>query len=123
MDRHADWPDRVTIVEVGPRDGLQNEAMPIPTALKIQFVEALAGAGLPMVETTSFVHPKAIPQLADAGDVLGAIRRRPDTRYPVLVPNMKGLERAVAAGADEVAVVTAASETFNRANIRMGIEE
>src|SRR4051794_38198982 len=76
-----------------------------------------------MVETTSFVHPKAIPQLADAGDVLAAIRRRPDTRYPVLIPNMKGLERAIAVGADEVAVVTAASETFNKANIRMGIEE
>ncbi len=119
----ARWPSRVTIVEVGPRDGLQNEATPIPTELKVQFVEALAAAGLPIVETTSFVHPKVVPQLADAAEVLRSLQRRPGTRYPVLVPNQKGLERALAAGAEEIAVFTAASEAFNRANIAMGIEE
>jgi len=115
--------DRVTVVEVGPRDGLQNERRILPADDKVRFVELLADAGLPVVEVTSFVHPDAVPQLADAGDVLPRIRRRPGVRYPVLVPNMRGLERALAAGADAVAVFTAASEAFAEANIRMSIAE
>jgi len=116
-------PDRVTVVEVGPRDGLQNEAAIVPTAAKVRFIEILAAAGLPVVEATSFVHPAAVPQLADADQVLPAITRRPGVRYPVLVPNMRGMERAVAAGADAIAVFTAASEAFAQANIRMTIAE
>jgi isopropylmalate/homocitrate/citramalate synthase len=116
-------PARVTVVEVGPRDGLQNEAAIVPTAAKVRFIEMLAAAGVPVVEATSFVHPAAVPQLADADQVLPAIVRRPGVRYPVLVPNMRGMERAVAAGADAVAVFTAASEAFAQANIRMTIAE
>ncbi|HET8805772.1 MAG TPA: hydroxymethylglutaryl-CoA lyase [Gaiellales bacterium] len=116
-------PARVTVVEVGPRDGLQNEAAIVPTAAKVQFIEMLAAAGLPVVEATSFVHPAAVPQLADADQVLPAIARRSGVRYPVLVPNMRGMERAIAAGADAVAVFTAASEAFSQANIRMTIAE
>ncbi|HSS53158.1 MAG TPA: hydroxymethylglutaryl-CoA lyase [Gaiellales bacterium] len=116
-------PARVTVVEVGPRDGLQNEATIVSTAAKVQFIEMLAAAGLPVVEATSFVHPAAVPQLADADQVLPAIARRPGVRYPVLVPNMRGMERAIAAGADAVAVFTAASEAFSQANIRMTIAE
>jgi isopropylmalate/homocitrate/citramalate synthase len=116
-------PARVTVVEVGPRDGLQNEAAIVPTAAKVRFIEMLAAAGLPVVEATSFVHPAAVPQLADADQVLPAIARRPGVRYPVLVPNMRGMERAVAARADAVAVFTAASEAFAQANISMTIAE
>jgi isopropylmalate/homocitrate/citramalate synthase len=116
-------PARVTVVEVGPRDGLQNEAAIVPTAAKVQFIEMLAATGLPVVEATSFVHPAAVPQLADADQVLPAIARRPGVRYPVLVPNMRGMERAIAAGADAVAVFTAASEAFAQANIRMTIAQ
>ena len=116
-------PTGVTVVEVGPRDGLQNEAAIVPTAAKVRFIEMLATAGLPVVEATSFVHPEAVPQLADADRVLPMIARRPGVRYPVLVPNMRGLERAIAAGADAVAVFTAASEAFAQANIRMTIAE
>ncbi len=116
-------PARVNVVEVGPRDGLQNEAAIVPTAAKVQFIEMLAAAGLPVVEATSFVHPAAVPQLADADQVLPAIARRPGVRYPVLVPNMRGMERAIAAGADAIAVFTAASEAFAQANIRMTIAE
>jgi len=116
-------PARVTVVEVGPRDGLQNEAAIVPTATKVRFIEMLAAAGLPVVEATSFVHPAAVPQLADADQVLPAIARRHGVRYPVLVPNMRGMERAIAAGADAVAVFTAASEAFSQANIRMTIAE
>jgi hydroxymethylglutaryl-CoA lyase len=115
--------ERVTVVEVGPRDGLQNEAAVVPAADKVRFVEALADAGLPVVEVTSFVSPKAVPQLADAGEVLPAVRRRAGVRYPVLVPNLRGMERAVAAGADAVAVFTAASDGFARANINMTVAE
>ena len=114
---------RVTVVEVGPRDGLQNEAVTIATADKVCFIELLADAGLPVVEVTSFVSPKAVPQLADADAVLPAVLRRDGVRYPVLVPNMRGLERAVAAGADAIAVFTAASEGFARANVNMTIAE
>jgi isopropylmalate/homocitrate/citramalate synthase len=116
-------PARATAVEVGPRDGLQNEAAIVPTGAKVRFIEMLAAAGLPVVEATSFVHPAAVPQLADADQVLPRIARRPGVRYPVLVPNMRGMERAIAAGADAVAVFTAASEAFAQANIRMTIAE
>ncbi len=119
----ASLPKRVTIVEVGPRDGLQNERAFIPTELKVRFVDALSDAGLPAVEVTSFVSPKSIPQLADADEVLRAIARRPGVRYPVLVPNERGFERALAAGAHEIAVFTAASETFNHRNINATIAE
>ena len=113
----------VTVVEVGPRDGLQNEPGVVPTAAKVAFVEALAAAGLPVVEATAFVSPRAVPQLADAAELLGRLSRREGTRYPVLVPNEKGLARALAAGAREVAVFTAASETFNQRNVGASIEE
>lgn len=116
-------PGRVRVVEVGPRDGLQNEMLPVPTTKKIELIERLAGAGLPAVEATSFVSPRWIPQLADAEDVLSGLNRRDGTEYPVLVPNLAGLERAVAAGAREIAVFTAASEAFNRRNINVGTEE
>ena len=115
--------ERATIVEVGPRDGLQNEARTVPTAEKVRFVELLADAGLPVVEVTSFVSPRAVPQLADADAVLPAVHRRKGVRYPVLVPNARGLERAEAAGADAIAVFTAASEGFARANVNMTIAE
>ena len=116
-------PTRVTVVEVGPRDGLQNESAVVDTAAKIRFVEALADAGLRVVEVTSFVRPDLVPQLADADAVLRGIHRRPGVRYPVLVPNVRGLERALAAGADAIAVFTAASEAFAKANIGMTIEQ
>ena len=115
--------ERVAVVEVGPRDGLQNEPTAVPAADKVRFVEALADAGLPVVEVTSFVSPKAVPQLADAGEVLAAVHRRAGVRYPVLVPNLRGMQRAEAAGADAVAVFTAASEGFSRANVNMTIAE
>jgi isopropylmalate/homocitrate/citramalate synthase len=115
--------ERVTLVEVGPRDGLQNEGASVPAADKVRFVEALADAGLPVVEVTSFVSPRAVPQLADADAVLPAVSRRDGVRYPVLVPNLRGMERAMAAGADAVAVFTAASEGFTRANVNMTIAE
>jgi isopropylmalate/homocitrate/citramalate synthase len=111
----------VTVVEVGPRDGLQNEAVAVPAAAKVELIERLAAAGLPVVEATSFVSPRAVPQLADADEVLPAVHRRPGVRYPVLVPNLRGLERALAAGADAVAVFTAASEAFAHANINMSV--
>ncbi len=127
------WPDitprdprlsaRVRVVEVGPRDGLQNIAQTVPAAVKARFVDMLSAAGLPVVEVTSFVSPRAIPQLGDATEVFAAIQKRPGTRYPVLVPNIKGMERAVAAGVRDVAVFTAASEGFARHNINMTIEE
>jgi hydroxymethylglutaryl-CoA lyase len=113
----------VRIYEVGPRDGLQNEAQPIPLEAKLRFIELLADAGLREIEATSFVSPKAIPQLADADELMARLDRRPGVRYPVLVPNERGLERAVAAGVDAVCVFTAASEAFTRANINMTIPE
>ena len=113
----------VTVCNVGPRDGLQNEPGTISTGAKVAFIEALAAAGLPVVEATSFVSPTAVPQLADADAVMRSLRRRPGVRYPVLVPNLKGLEAALAAGADEVAVFGAASETFSRRNINCSIAE
>jgi len=111
------------IVEVGPRDGLQNEAAFVPTADKIALVERLAACGLRTVEATSFVSPKWVPQLADAAEVFAGIRKQPGVAYPVLVPNAQGYERARAVGATEVAVFTAASEAFNRKNINASIDE
>lgn len=116
-------PARVTIVEVGPRDGLQNEAAAIPTEVKAGFIDRLGAAGLAVIEATSFVHPRAVPQLADADALLPAIRRVPGVRYPVLVPTPRGLERAIAAGADEIAVVIGATDEFNRANLNRTVEE
>jgi hydroxymethylglutaryl-CoA lyase len=113
----------VRIYEVGPRDGLQNEATPIATADKLRFLDLLAAAGLREIEATSFVSPRAIPQLADADELLGSLTRRPGVRYPVLVPNLRGLERAEAAGADAIAVFTAASSAFTERNIGMTVEE
>ncbi|HEX7473382.1 MAG TPA: hydroxymethylglutaryl-CoA lyase [Candidatus Limnocylindrales bacterium] len=113
---------RVRIYEVGPRDGLQNEPVPVPTSDKRRFLSLLAAAGLREIEATSFVSPRAIPQLADADELLGSLRREPDVRYPVLVPNLHGLERAEAAGADAIAVFTAASSAFTERNIGMTVE-
>jgi hydroxymethylglutaryl-CoA lyase len=114
---------RATVVEVGPRDGLQNEPVTLATEVKARFVSLLADAGLPVVEVTSFVSPKAVPQLADADRLLPLVERRAGVRYPVLVPNMRGLERARTAGADAIAVFAAASETFSQRNIGMSIDE
>ena len=115
--------DFVRIVEVGPRDGLQNESAMVATADKIKLVDRLSATGLRSIEATSFVSPKWVPQLADAAEVMAGIHRRPGVSYPVLVPNEQGYERARAAGADEVAVFTAASEAFNRRNINASIDE
>ena len=114
-------PSAATIVEVGPRDGLQNEAAPIGTAAKVAFVDALSAAGHRMIEVSAFVSPKWVPQMADAAEVFAGIGRRPGVRYTALVPNMAGLERALAARADEVAVFAAASETFSARNINQPI--
>ena len=116
-------PRRVTIVEVGPRDGLQNEAAPIAAADKIAFVDQLTAAGHGAIEVSAFVSPKWVPQMADAAEVFAGITRRSGVRYTALVPNRAGLERAMAAGATEVAIFAAASETFSRKNINQGIDE
>ncbi|KCV69732.1 hydroxymethylglutaryl-CoA lyase [Fonticula alba] len=116
-------PARVKIVEVGPRDGLQNEKRIIDTADKIELIEKLAYTGLPVVEATSFVSPKWVPQMADATQVLEGIQLRAGTSYPVLTPNLRGFESAIAAGAREVAIFAAASESFSRRNINASIEE
>lgn len=116
-------PHAVRVVEVGPRDGLQNEKALIPTPQKIQFIQMLADAGLPVVEVTSFVSPRAIPQLSDASEVMLGLTQLPSTSYPVLVPNVKGMERALAAGVRAIAVFTAASESFTRHNINTTIDE
>jgi len=121
MTRMADRDVRV--YEVGPRDGLQNENAPIPTAAKLRFIDLLADAGLREIEATSFVSPRAIPQLADADAVMSRLERRPKVRYPVLVPNEHGLRRAESAGVDAICVFTAASEAFTKANINMTIAE
>ena len=116
-------PQRVRIVEVGPRDGLQNEKREVPTAVKLELIERLADAGLPAVEATAFVSPKWVPQMADHTEVLERIRRKPGVSYPVLTPNLKGFEAARAAGATEVAIFGAASEAFSRRNINCSIAE
>src|SRR5207253_3987486 len=116
-------PPRVTICEVGTRDGFQIEPDFIPTELKVEVVNLLSDAGLPRIEVTSFVHPKAVPQLRDAERVMAAIRRRPGTRYAALVPNEKGAVRAVDAGVDAIHTVVSASESHNLANVNMTIAE
>ncbi|MSQ55925.1 MAG: hydroxymethylglutaryl-CoA lyase [Betaproteobacteria bacterium] len=117
------FPRQVKIVEVGPRDGLQNEPESVDTAVKIELIERLGEAGLKAIEATAFVSPKWVPQMADNAQVMAGIRRKPGVSYPVLVPNMKGLEAALAAGAEEIAVFGAASETFSRKNINCSIAE
>jgi hydroxymethylglutaryl-CoA lyase len=116
-------PTAVRVVEVGPRDGLQNEHVQVPTQQKIQFIQMLAEAGLPVVEATSFVSPRAIPQLSDASVVMTRLVRLSTTSYPVLVPNLKGMERALAVGVRAISVFTAASESFTRHNINATIAE
>lgn len=116
-------PKKVRIVEVGPRDGLQNEKQSIPTATKVELIDRLATCGLSAIEATAFVSPKWVPQMADAAQVMASIRRREGISYPVLVPNEKGLDAALAAGATEVAVFAAASEAFSRKNINCTIRE
>ena len=116
-------PDFVRLVEVGPRDGLQNERGEVPTAVKVELIERLADAGLPAVEATAFVSPKWIPQMADHIEVLERIRRKPGVCYPVLTPNLKGFEAAREAGATEVAIFGAASEAFSQKNINCSIAE
>ncbi|HYT69680.1 MAG TPA: hydroxymethylglutaryl-CoA lyase [Vicinamibacterales bacterium] len=116
-------PRRVRIVEVGPRDGLQNEATAVTTAEKIAFVNALSGAGYQTIEVSAFVSAKWVPQMSDAAEVFAGIARRPETRYTALVPNLAGLARAMDAKADEVAIFAAASESFSRKNINQGIDE
>jgi len=116
-------PTRVTIVEVGPRDGLQNERVVVATRDKIEFVNRLSASNLPVIEVSAFVSPKWVPQMADAADVLRGIARREGTRYTALVPNLAGLDRALASGATEIAVFAAASETFSRKNINQGIDD
>lgn len=113
----------VKVVEVGPRDGLQNEKQLVPAATKIELIQRLADAGLPVVEATSFVSPKWVPQMADADEVLAGVKRKAGVSYPVLVPNVQGLERAFAAGVEEIAVFTAASSAFTQKNINATVEE
>jgi len=115
--------DRIRIIEVGPRDGLQNEAAQVPTTVKVAFVDALSACGFDEIEVSSFVRPEWIPQLADAEEVFAGIRRAPGVTYSALVPNQRGLDRALAAGAGKVAVFTAASETFSRKNTNASIAE
>lgn len=119
----ASLPTRVTIVDVGPRDGLQNEQQTIPADVKVELVDRLADAGLGNIEVTSFVSPRWVPQMADAAEVMARIRRRPGVVYSVLVPNMKGFEGALAAKADEIVVFGAASEAFSQKNINCSIAE
>jgi hydroxymethylglutaryl-CoA lyase len=116
-------PGRVRIVEVGARDGLQNEKTIVPTAAKIELIDRLSATGLQSIEATSFVSPKWIPQLADAAEVFAGITRLPGVHYPVLVPNLQGYERARAVGADEIAIFSAASEAFNQRNTNATIDE
>ena len=117
------YPASVRIVEVGPRDGLQNETAIVPTGVKVSLIEALAEAGLTTIECGSFVSPKWVPQMAGTAEVLARIRRRPGVSYPVLVPNMRGLEVAIESAVEEIAVFAAASETFSQRNINRSISE
>jgi hydroxymethylglutaryl-CoA lyase len=116
-------PARVTICEVGPRDGLQNESSIVPVEVKVEFIDRLADAGHTVIEATSFVHPKWVPQLADAEQLLTTLDRRPGVRYPVLVPNEKGLARALDAGVDEIAIFASATETFAKRNLNRTVAE
>jgi hydroxymethylglutaryl-CoA lyase len=115
--------ESIRIVEVGPRDGLQNEKVTIPTQTKIDFITALGDAGLRVIEAGAFVSPKWVPQMADSADVYRDIPKDPGVEYPVLVPNMKGLERAIETGVKSIAIFTASSESFNKRNINMSIDE
>jgi hydroxymethylglutaryl-CoA lyase len=116
-------PSKVKIVEVGPRDGLQNEPQTVPAVVKIELIDRLADAGLPVIEATAFVSPKWVPQMGDNAEVMRGIKRKRGVAYPVLVPNRKGLDAAIAAGADEVVVFGAASETFSKRNTNCSIAE
>ena len=116
-------PNKVRLVEVGPRDGLQNESGEVPTAARIELIDRLADAGLKTIESGSFVSPRWVPRMADTAKVMAGITRRDDVSYPVLVPNMKGLEGAIAAKAGEIAVFGAATESFSRKNINCSIGE
>ena len=116
-------PARVRIVEVGPRDGLQNEAAPIPTATKVAFIDRLSASGLTAIEATSFVSPKWVPQLADGAEVMAAIKRAPGVTYSALAPNLKGVQRALEANVSEVAVFAAASEAFSQKNLNCSVKE
>lgn len=113
----------VTLVEVGPRDGLQNEAVAISTDDKVAFIDRLSAAGFAVIEVSAFVNPKRVPQMGDASELFARITRRPGTRYTALVPNLQGLERAVGAGLEEIAIFAASSESFSRANINQGIDD
>jgi hydroxymethylglutaryl-CoA lyase len=117
------YPQRVKIVEVGPRDGLQNEPQVVPAAVKVELIDRLGQAGLKAIEAAAFVSPKWVPQMGDAAEVMANLRRRPGVSYPVLVPNMRGFEQALAAGAEEIAVFAAASEAFSQKNINCSIAE
>ncbi|HEY4774910.1 MAG TPA: hydroxymethylglutaryl-CoA lyase [Xanthobacteraceae bacterium] len=119
----GDLPRRITISEVGPRDGLQIEATTVSTADKIALIDKLVAAGIDRIEVSAFVHPKVVPQMADAEQVFAGIHRRPGVRYGALVPNAKGAERAIAAGADDLKIGIAASNTFNEVNVRMTTEQ
>jgi len=123
LETRAELPRVVRLVEVGPRDGLQNEQTTVPTDVKVTLIDMLTDAGLPAIEATSFVSPKWVPQMADAAEVMARIRRKPGVRYPVLTPNMTGFDAARAAGAEEVAVFVAATEAFSRRNINCSIDE
>lgn len=118
-----DYPKKIILTEVGPRDGLQNERGNVPTAEKIAFIDALVDAGVSRIETTSFVSPKWVPQMADAAEVYQSIKKKTGVKYIVLVPNEKGMQSALASKVNAIAVFTAASETFNKKNINMSIEE
>jgi hydroxymethylglutaryl-CoA lyase len=119
----AKTPQRVTVVEVGPRDGLQNERINLPTADKIELVDRLSASGLTAIEVSAFVSPKWVPQMSDAEEVFAGITRRPGTRYTALVPNISGLERARRAGVAEISIFAASSETFSRKNINQSIDD
>lgn len=123
MKTPSPYPDRVSLVEVGPRDGLQNEKTPLATDDKVVLVTNLANAGLRYIETGSFVNPRWIPQMADSADVFAKVERSPNVTYAALTPNLQGFERALTAGADEVAVFAAASESFSQRNINCSISE
>jgi isopropylmalate/homocitrate/citramalate synthase len=123
MERNMTLPRTVRIVEVGPRDGLQNESRSVSTEVKLAFIQKLAAAGLKTIEATAFVSPKWVPQMADHAEVLRALPHNGPVNYPVLVPNLRGFEEALAAGAREVAVFAAASETFSQRNINCSIPE
>ncbi len=123
MDDHTSLPARVQVVEVSPRDGLQAESRTLPTEAKLALIDRLADAGHTVIEATSFVNPKAVPQLADAEELLRALRRRAGVRYPVLVPNERGLDRALSAGAQDIAVFASASESYSRKNLNRSRDE